>query len=375
MKSSPLHKSNLIMKEKFKILLLLLLPVLAFGAKGDSEFKRVIVKEFNSNNSFATLNISNKYGKVIIHSWSKNTIKATITITGFGKTIDEAKATNDMVDIANNSGGNTVGLQTVYNPSGSGSKWFAWGSSKKDSKDYVNIDYEVYVPDDLGRLNIENNFGDVITDVLSFPAVLTMNYCNYDIKEAQKSLEMHMNYCQKGKIGKAEAVIVKANYSNIRGESFASLVTSSNYSEYVLGSVGKLEAKGNYDDYTISKVGSVTTKCTYTDFHITDVQTDINASLVYGDMEVKNVSSGFKNVDMHLTYADVKLGFLQSASFQLRATLNSGELKTGELSLKNVNSIKKNSNLIYSATSGSGGEQSPSINIQGVYSDIALSSR
>jgi hypothetical protein len=78
---------------------------------------------------------------------------------------------------------------------------------------------------------------------------------------------------------------------------------------------------------------------------------------------------------MHLTYADVKLGFLQNTGFQLRATLNSGDLKTGELSLKNVNSIKKNSNLIYSATSSNGGEQSPSINIQGVYSDIALSSR
>lgn len=375
MKSNPLHKSDQIMKEKFKILLLLLLPVFAFGSNGNSEFKRVIVKEFNSNNSFALLSISNKYGKVIIHSWSKNTIKATITITGFGKTIDEAKATNDMVDIANNSGGNAVSLQTVYNPSGSGSKWFSWGSTKKDSKDYVNIDYEVYLPESLGRLVIDNNFGDVITDVLSFPAVISMNYCNYDIKEAQRPLEMHMNYCQKGKIGKAEVVVIKANYSNIRSESVESLTTSSNYSEYVLGSVGKIEAKGNYDDYTVSKVGFLTAKCTYTDFHITDVRTDINVNLVYSDMDIKNLSSGFKEVDMHLTYSDIKLGFSQGTGFQLKATLNNGDLKTGELSLKNVNSVKKNSSLVYSATSGNGGEQSPSINIQGVYSDIALSSR
>jgi hypothetical protein len=362
------------MKEKFKILLLLLLPVFAYGTKGNSEFKRVIVKEFNSNSS-TSLNISNKYGKVIIHSWSKNTIKATITITGFGKNIEEAKATNEMVDIANSLNGNTASLQTVYNPSGSGSKWFSWGSGKKDSKDYVNIDYEVYVPDDLGRLIVDNNFGDVITDVLSFPAVISMNYCNYDIKEAQKQLEMHMNYCQKGKIGKAETLIIKANYSNIRSESVGSLTTSSNYSEYVLGSVGKMEAKGNYDDYTISKVGAINTKCTYTDFHITDVQSEIDANLVYGDMTVKNLSAGFKSVDMRLTYADVKLGFSQGTGFQLKATLNNGDLSTGELSLRNVNSIKKSSSLIYSATSANGGEQSPLINIHGVYSDIALSSR
>jgi hypothetical protein len=361
------------MKENFKILLLLLLPVFAYGTKGNSEYKRVIVKEYNSNTPFASLNISNKFGKVIIHTWSKNSIKATISVTGFGKSDEEAKATNEMVDVSGGLSGNAVSLQTVYNPSSSGSKWFSWGSSKKDSKDYVNIDYDVYVPEQLGRLGIDNNFGDVITDVLSFPASINMNYCTYDIREAQKPLEMHMNYCQKGKIGKAETVIIKANYSNVRSESIASLSTSSNYSEYVLGTVGKLDVKGNYDDYTVAKAGSVIAKCNYTDLKVTDVQYDITANLVYGDMSVKNITSGFKGADLHLTYTDVKLGFSSGTAYQIKANLNSGSLGTGDLSLKNINSIKKNSSLVYSAVSSNGSDQSAVINIQGVYSDIALS--
>lgn len=359
------------MKENFKILLLLLFPVLAYGAKGDSEFKRTITKEFN-NGSNSNLSISNKYGKVTIHTWSKNSIKATIVITGFGKDVEEAQSVSNMVDISASSNGNSTSFQTVYNPSGSGNRWFSWGSGKKDSKDYVNIDYDIYVPDDLARLTIDNNFGDVITDVLSFPASINMNYCTYDIKEAQKSLDLHMNYCQKGRIGKANLVTVKANYSSIRSESIGSLTASSNYSEYQLGAVGRMEVKGNYDEYTVSKVGTFTSRCTYTDFHIGEVQGEITANLVYGDLSVKNVTSGFKRGDIHLTYTDVKLGVQQNLAFQIKVNLTSGDLNINDISFKNVTSVKKNSQLSY--TGSTAGDQAPQLNIQGVYSDIDLTS-
>jgi hypothetical protein len=360
------------MKEKFSILLFLLIPILTYGIKGDSEFKKVIVKEFSTNPG-TTLNISNKYGKIVIHTWQKNEVKATITITGFGKSVEEATSIVNMVDISVGNSGNNASLQTVYNPS-SGSKWFSWGN-KKDSKDYVNIDYDVYVPERLAKLAMDNNFGDVITDVLSFPTSISMNYCNYDIKEAEKQLDISMNYCDRGRIGKAESVTIRANYSNLKSDAISSLVTKSNYCEYTLGNVNNLNTSGNYDEYTVNRVGSFKGSNTYTDFRIAEVQTAISSKLVYGDFSAKTLGTGFKNGEFNLTYSDLKIGVPQRLALQINLQLNRGDVRTGELSLKNITNIKKNSQITYTAFTSTADDRSPTLNVNGVYSDVAFESR
>ncbi|WP_343690559.1 hypothetical protein [Chitinophaga sp.] len=359
------------MKEKCKILLLLLLPVMAFGKKGDSEFKRVISKDY-ANGSNSALSISNKYGKIIIHTWKQNHVKATITITGFGKNAGEAQSSANMVDIDESNSNGEIALQTSYHPLGTTGKLFNWGA-KRDSKDYVNIDYEVYVPEDLRKLALDNNFGDVFTDVLSFPATIGMNYCTYDIREVQKSLTLNMNYCDKGRIGKADALTIHGNYSNLKCESVGALYTRSNYSEYELGTVNLLDARSNYDDYKVAKTNSVNITCNYSDFTIGELHADVNAKLVYGDLKVKSVGNNFKGGVISLTYADVKLqGLPARIPLQFKIALHSGDVHNSGLAMKSESTVKKASNTNYTAISANGSEQSPALIINGTYSDVSF---
>jgi len=359
------------MKEKFKILLLLLLPIMAFGKKGDSEFKRVIAKEY-ANGSNSALSISNKYGKIIVHTWKQNSVKATITITGFGKNASEAQSSANMVDIDESNANGEISLQTSYHPLGSTGKLFNWGA-KRDSKDYVNIDYEIYVPENLRKLDLDNSFGDVFTDALSFPAVMGLNYCTYDIKEVQKSLTLNMNYCDKGRIGKADAVTVRANYSNLKCDNIGSLYTRSNYCEYDLGTVGTLDSKSNYDDYKIAKASAVNIGCNYSDFSFGEVLAELNAKLVYGDLKVKSIGNNFRGGTIGLTYADIKLmGMPARIALQFKIVLHSGDVHNGGLAMKSESRVKKASNTTYTAITAAGSEQSPTLNISGTYSDVSF---
>ncbi|PSL48132.1 putative adhesin [Chitinophaga niastensis] len=358
------------MKLKFKCLLLLLLPLVSQAYNNGTTYKKIINKEFAVSNN-AVLSISNKYGKIILHAWNKNEIKATITVTGFGKKESEAQSIADIVDVATDKNSPTaVALRTVYNPSKQSSGWFSWGG-KIDSKDYVNIDYEVYIPQSLQRLIIDNQFGDVIADKFTFPADLALNYCTYDIREAE-DLSLKINYCDKGKIGKAGKVNVKGNYSTMRGEQLGSLEASSNYSEYTITKLGTLSISANYDDYKIEQVEQVSGRCTYSDVRLNELQHRIDLRMTYGDVVIKKTSMGFKGADLQVTYADVKIAFPRKQPLSLDVNLVYGDLGTGGLELKNVSSNKKGSTLIYSAQAGSGSEPAAQIKIRGTNTDVKL---
>ncbi|WP_143307364.1 DUF4097 family beta strand repeat-containing protein [Chitinophaga vietnamensis] len=356
------------MKLKFNLLLCLVFPVLAMARPGDISYKKTVTKEFNVSDG-AVLGISNKYGKIVFHSWDKNVIKATVLITGFGKNEDDAQKIADMVDINAEGGSSSVQLRTVYTP-GKGGSWFSWGS-KIDSKDFVNIDYDVYIPRSLRKMMIENNFGDVIADKFNFPVTLSMNYCTYDIREAA-DVTLRINYCDKGKIGKAGNVNVNGNYSSLRSEQLDGLTTHSNYSSYVVTYVNDLKVHGTYDDYKMERVGTIDAHTTYTDLRLGELSTEASVRMTYGDFSAKRMGSAFKGGEFNLTFADLKLNFPRKLSLQLDINLVFGDLKTGGLELKNVTSNKKASSLAYTAQTAAGSEQSPTLKIKGTNADIHL---
>lgn len=360
------------MKLRFKCLLFLLLPLLAQAHDGRTGYKKTIVKNFTVSDN-ATLSISNKYGKIIFHAWNKNEIKATITVTGFGKNDEQAQSIAGLVDVDTDKSSSTaVSMRTAYSPSKGGSSWFSFGG-KMDSKDYVNIDYDVYIPQSLQKLQVENQFGDVMADKFTFPVMLDMNYCTFDIREAE-DLTFRINYCDKGKIGKAGKVTVKGNYSTIRADKLEALETSSNYSEYAVGKVGSLKVAANYDDYKIESADWVDGRCTYSDVRIAELQQGINMRMTYGDVKVIKVGSGFKKADFQLTYSDVNISFARRQPLSMTVNLVYGDLGTGGLELKNVVSNKKGPTLNYTALAGGGSESSPYIKVQGTNSDVKFDS-
>ncbi len=75
---------------------------------------------------------------------------------------------------------------------------------------------------------------------------------------------------------------------------------------------------------------------------------------------------------MDLLYSDLVMSLSNKVALKLDVNLTYGDLETGDLSLKNISSIKKSQNLSYTATTASGGEGSPVLQIRGVRGDVQL---
>ncbi|HVI47357.1 MAG TPA: hypothetical protein VM802_20935 [Chitinophaga sp.] len=358
------------MKLKFNLLLCFLFPLLVQARNTGIDYKKTINKEYTVS-AGAVFNVANKYGKIVFHTWNKNTIKATIVITGFGKSDREAQETAESVKIQEDQSGNTVSLKSAYNPSGSGGSWFSWGG-KRDSKEYVNIDYDVYLPQSLSKVSVLNQFGDVIADRFSFPAEMVLSYSTYDIREAE-DLQLTVSYCDKGKIGKAGKVVMKSSYSNLRADQLGSLVTHSSYGNYTIGNVGTVEMSASYDDYKVDRLGSITGALAYTDLVTGELQQSIDLKATYGDVNIRKIGSGFKGADLQLSYADLKANVPSRLPMRIEVRLFHGDLHTGDLELKNVVSNKSvGGALSYTAQAGGGNEQSAVFRVKGSNCDVKL---
>ncbi|MDQ0107013.1 hypothetical protein J2T02_002126 [Chitinophaga terrae (ex Kim and Jung 2007)] len=358
------------MKLKFKCLLFLLLPIMAYAVEGKTAYKKIITKNFTVDNN-ANFNVANKYGKIIFHTWNKNEVKATITITGFGKDDAQAQSNAEAVEIKSENSSSQISLRTTYNRPGSGGSWFSWGNNNNDTKGYVNIDYDIYVPQSLQQVMVDNQFGDVIVERFTFPAILNMNYCTFDIRDAE-NLNLKINYCDKGKIGRAKEVDLKANYSTVNVERAENIVTAANYSNFTVERAQDVKLNANYSDLKIGKINSLDGKYTYSDVKAEEVQSEINVSLTYGGIKVEKVGTGFKGADLRGVYSDIKLAFSRRQPLAIQANLVYGNLRVSGLDVKNVYSEKKGSVHNYSAIAGGGNDGSPQVKIKGTNTDVNL---
>lgn len=355
----------------FSIIACLCLPLLLTAHSRNAAFKRTITKTFTVSDN-ARLSVSNKYGKIVLHTWDKNEIRATIVITGFGKDQDEAQKIANSVDIDASQSGNAVTLKTVYT-SGSGSSF--WGKlfnfSNKSGKDYANIDYDVYLPRSLATLDIDNNYGDVVSDDIYANTSISMNYCNYHLGNFMNNLKLSMNY-SKGSVAKAGQAVVSANYSSLRSDELQSLKISCNYTDFQLAKVGVLSLSVTYGNVMVDAVNDISGNSNYTDYKIGKINGSADLKVTYGDVKIGDIGNGFKQIKLDGTYSGFKLGLPANAAFRIDARLVYGDLKTGSANLKNINSVGKSNTKTFSGISANGNESSPLISFNGTYSGLTL---
>ena len=363
------HLQTKKMLSKSTIVLLLCCPLFVFAEKMPQEFRIRLTKEFKVT-AGSKVEVNNKYGKIVINIWDKPECKAEIEIVGFGKNDEQARKIAEMVEIKESNPGGQVKLETKYNPAGTGS-WF--GSGKRDSKNYVNVNYVISVPASLGILALRNNFGYILARELPFRVSdIAINYGFLDIGNAGHLLKVNMNYTDKARIGSAEQLQVNANYSNLRCEDVNKLQINSNNGNYSIGNADELRLNCNYDDYKITSINAVNVNANYTNLKAESLKEAGVFSTSYTDVTIGRLHPSFKMLTIDGRYSSYKIGISKSTPFRVIASLRYGDLNTRSFEWKNVKTERKNQNLSFSAITTNATDASALIKIDGAHCDVKL---
>lgn len=354
------------------IFYLLMVPLCTMGKdKVIAPVTRTITKTFDVS-SGAQLTVSNKYGKVNLHTWSRNQIKAVITVTANSSDGNNSQNLINLVNIQSDQSGNDVTLTTIYKPESGGSFWsrfFGGGGNHRGNT--VRIDYDIYVPQSLAMLHIDNNYGDVAGNDIPGNFFLNINYGNFYLNKVAGSLQLDANYSggSVNGIGKGN---INANYTNFNAGQINNLQIHSNYSDCKISNAGELQFNGNYGNFSADQIDGITSRSNYTDYKIGTLQQQANMITTYGDIKIQTLGDQLKSMMIHSTYGNVKIGIPPNLPLRLNIDLTSGDIHTGGLPLQIEEKINNHGRNILKAVIARKGNNPPVVQIQGTYSDVTL---
>jgi uncharacterized lipoprotein YehR (DUF1307 family) len=349
-------------------LLLAFAVFLSSSTLSSQEVSKAFHQEYTAG-SGTTLDISNKYGDVVVETTDQNQIIIDVKVTVEYPNKERAEKLLSYINVEFSEVGDVVKARTIiddkFNFSG-------WGGGSKS----FSIDYKVIMParinftlsnrygdselDEIrGLVKLDIKYGDLVAENLARGNekpynTLSVAYGKASIESAGW-LDATVRYSGSFAIGKAQAMLIDSKYSKIQIEDISSVVGDT-----------------KYDNIDIEKINNLVLNAGYADINVGELTKKLKFEGGYGSLTVDNVPAGFEILESDSRYIGIKLGIDSDASYELDAKLSYGDLKFDEENFRHQRRIVQNNS---SETTGIvGKESSPSskVRVTASYGSIRL---
>jgi hypothetical protein len=329
-----------------------------------------VTKEFHKEYTAGTktLEISNKYGDVVIQSWDKDQIVIDVKITVDMSNRDRAQSFLDKIDVQFSEGTNVISAKTViednFNFSG-------WGDSKR-----FRIDFNIKMP--VGTdLSLSNKYGNTDIDELHGLMDLDIKYGNITAGKLTRGnikplSQLNLAY-GKGTIDETGWLNLTERYvGSMEIAKSQAILLDSKYSKIMLGETSSMVGESKYDNIKIETIKNLVLQNGYTEVNIGELTKKLNYSGSYGSFSIDRIPAGFESLDVETHYMGVKLGIEESASYKLEAKVTYGGLKYDEDNFKNQRRVVENNSHEVSGTVGKDENPSSRVNVLASYGNVKL---
>ena len=343
---------------------ILCFPLLAVADEVSKEFHKEYAPGPNT-----TLDLSNKYGDVVIASWDQNQIVIDVKVTVELPSRDKAEKLLSYIDVQFNEEGNLILAKTVIDDKFSFTGW--GGDSRKFS-----IDYTVKMPKSTA-LNLANRYGNTKINEMTGLVNIDIKYGNLTAGRLQRGNEKPWNRLNLayGKVSIDEIgwMTLSTRYSGgLEIKKSTAILLDSKYSKLNLGETSSVVGESKYDDIKIEKIKNLDIDNGYTDLSIGTLLTKLRYEGSYGSFSVGTIPAEFESIDLQVKYMGVKLGIAENASYELNGHVRYGGLRYNEDNFKFNRRIVENNSTDVSGVVGKNDSPKSKVNIEASYGTVRL---
>lgn len=250
----------------------------------DTERRKSFEKTYQVNKS-DVLSIENKFGNVVVNTWSRSEIQVQVEIIGRAGSEQAVQTLLNKIKIAESRSGNTIAVKTEMGSISSS------GSNKKG----VEVNYTINMPAD-NQIKINNSYGYVYLPDMKGKVDLTVRYGAF----------------KAGHLSNADNSI-KASYCS----------SSVNTISYLNKGVIDLA----YSSMNLGGTNGINGSSKYSDLMIGSLRDALDMDVRYGNFRVENVQKNFKNISVNGGYAPIQLHFADDAAFDFNVNVSFADFK------------------------------------------------
>ncbi len=310
----------------FFIFAVCLLPIWAGAQFSDT---RELVKRFAVSPE-TQIEIANKYGKIEVNTWDKDSAVFEISIRVEEKKLSklEEAIRNIEFDITDSQNYLIVRTEVEKNLSGLAKEIKRFKETLLSSDGNMQVDYTVWIPDS-NRLKIENKYGDVYIGDYKGEVSIDLSNGNLKANNFEKDFELVLNFGD-ATINAINNGRLDCNFSELYLKKAASLRINSRSTEFDIQEINDLNADSRRDQYKIQQIDLLDVKSSFSTFRVNELSDRVNIRAEYGDLEVDHISDDFSNIFVQTKSTDISLYFPPEINFDFEISHSKAELSLSD---------------------------------------------
>ena len=270
----------------------------------DFSSRKNLTREFAAKRGL-TLELQNKYGKVEVMSWEKDSVKIDVEMEISESSASKLRKLKEDISIDFSSTGSYIIARTRFKSESSriASELKSIGHTISGSNKHVEINYLVYVPKYMA-LVIENKFGDIFLDDLN--GQVSIDLSNGALKTGHLAGKANLKLrFARAMIGSMEVAAMNMNYSDMSMGSALQLELASKSSKLRGDSINVLKIDSRRDQLYFKQVEYFTGNSSFSEIQVYDFIRETDVYMRYGKLNLDRVDPQFSKIYVESDYTDL----------------------------------------------------------------------
>ncbi len=274
-------------------------------------------------NKDGTLELTNKYGSIIISTWEKDSIDVQIKLNIYdtnGNKLDKLKQ-----NLSCKFEGNSTYQRISTNYANTSfTKELIEATNIQLLPNSHNIEYIVYVPKNI-NLNINNKYGNIIIPSINGNVGISLSNGDLIADKLNGSSSLHLSFGN-ATINYANKLNISLNHYDATISKSNSISLNSNSSNLEVNNVQHISGNAIRGRLNIGKVYYAQINSQYASLSISNLASEAHVDIKYGVLNITDVSANTKLISANSKYSGINLNLNKASGYNFNIDCETGNL-------------------------------------------------